>query len=97
MRTIYIDKEYKCHVSNENDEYTPIETEIFDGKCDEFIEGHRFIPYGSIWNRGGGIQICGETNFPWRKYDELLQAQRDYELYQSSEQKEALRIMGVIL
>lgn len=96
MRTIYIDSEYKCHVSNENDEYTPVETELFNGKCDEFIEGHRFIPYGSSWIRGSVI-IYGEANFPWKNYEELLRAQEDYEILQNKEQKEALRIMGVIL
>ena len=40
MRTIYIDSEFKCHVSNDGN-MSAVETNFFDGKCDAFVEGHR--------------------------------------------------------
>lgn len=48
MKTIYIDSEFKCYVSD-NGTMTDVETDFFDGKCDTFIEGYRFVPAGESW------------------------------------------------
>ena len=37
MKTIYIDSDFKCHVTNEDETLTTIETDIFDGKCNTFL------------------------------------------------------------
>ena len=36
--TIYIDSDYKCH-SSSGDGMTAVETDFFDGKCRQNIEG----------------------------------------------------------
>lgn len=45
MKTIYIDSSFKCHTSTAEG-LTQIETDAFDGKCDTYVEGYRFIPGG---------------------------------------------------
>ena len=67
MRTIYIDSDYRCHVTNDGT-MNAVETDFFDGKCDTFIEGYRYD------TRNGYVQI-----YLWKPYDELDAAQRDYE------------------
>ena len=37
---IYIDSEYCCHTINPDGVFQEIETDFFDGKCDDFIEGY---------------------------------------------------------
>lgn len=67
MRTIYIDSDYKCHITNDGT-MTAVETDFFDGKCDAFIEGY-------CYNTSKGyVQI-----YPWKNYNELDAAQREYE------------------
>lgn len=78
MRTIYIDSEFKCHVSPSSG-YTSVETDAFDGKCDTYIEGYRFIPAGQTWTRADGVVFTGEMIAPWKPWAELDTAQREYE------------------
>lgn len=78
MRTIYIDSEYRCHLVN-NGNMTPIETEVFDGKCDIYIEGYRFIPNNHKWIREDGEVFYGEMVAPWKDDFELFTAQYEYE------------------
>lgn len=78
MKTVYIDSEFKCHVSNDGG-MTEVATEFFDGKCDEYIEGFRFIPYYENWTRSDGVVFHGEMLAPWKDYVELDYAQRQYE------------------
>ena len=75
---IYIDTEFKCHVSDDGT-MTAIETDVFDGKCTAFIEGHRFVPTGETWTREDGKVFRGEMKTPWKDYSELDAAQRNYE------------------
>ena len=75
---IYIDKEYKCHTSND-ETLTSYEYDFFDDKCDTFIEGYRYIPKGETWVRTDGITFKGEKAFPWKNFSELDAAQREYE------------------
>lgn len=67
MRTIYIDSDYKCHITNDGT-MTAVETDFFDGKCDAFIEGYCYD------TRNGYAQI-----YPWKNYSELDAIQREYE------------------
>jgi hypothetical protein len=78
MKTIYIDSEFKCHVSPSSG-YTSVETDAFDGKCDAYIEGYRFIPAGQTWTRADGVVFTGEMIAPWKPWAELDAAQREYE------------------
>ena len=76
--TIYIDSDFKCHVTNDGT-MTAVETDFFDGKCDAFIEGYRFIPSDKSWTRSDGTVFHGEMISPWKDYAELDNAQRAYE------------------
>ena len=75
---IYIDSEFKCHISNDGT-MTAVETDFFDGKCAAFIEGYRFIPAGESWTREDGVVFTGEMVAPWKPYSELAAAQAQYE------------------
>lgn len=76
--TIYIDTNYKCHTTTA-DGLTAVETNYFDGKCPAYIEGYRFVPSGSTWVRSDGAIFQGEMVAPWKPWDELDAAQREYE------------------
>ena len=78
MKTIYIDSEYKCHVTDDGT-MTAVETAFFDGKCDTFIEGYRFVPSGKSWTREDGVVFQGEMISPWKDYADLDAVQREYE------------------
>jgi hypothetical protein len=78
MKTIYIDSDFKCH-RQQRGTMTAVETDFFDGKCDTFIEGYRFVPDGESWERSDGVVFQGEMVAPWMPYDELDAAQREYE------------------
>ena len=93
--TIYIDTDFKCHVSDPDGTMTAIETDFFDGKCDSYIEGYRFVPAGESWTRQDGEVFHGEMIAPWRDWRELDEAQRDYEREQYEIMKAALVILGV--
>lgn len=81
--TIYIDNDYKCHITDTGG-LTPIETDVFDGKCEAYIEGYRFVPEGETWTREDGEVFHGEMVSPWKPWDELDAAQREYEREQYS-------------
>ena len=78
MKTIYIDSDFTCHVTNDGT-MTAVETDFFDGKCDFFIEGYRVIPSGESWTRSDGVVFYGEMVAPWKPYSELAAAQAQYE------------------
>lgn len=94
MKTIYIDSEFKCHASNDGT-MAAVETDSFDGKCDAFIEGYRFVPQGETWVREDGAEFTGEMVAPWKPYAELDAAQREYEKKLLAEYAAALQVMGV--
>lgn len=75
MRTIYIDSEFKCHVTNDGT-MTAIETTAFDGKCDAFIDGYCYD------TSDGSVAIS-----PWKDFAELDAEQREYERQQLEEYK----------
>lgn len=76
---IYIDSDFKCHTTNPDGMYTPVETAAFDGKCPTYIEGYRYVPAGQTWTRADGVVFTGEMIAPWKPWDELDAAQREYE------------------
>ena len=78
MKTIYIDSDFKCHVANDG-AMMAVETKFFDGKCDAYIEGFRFVPAGKIWTREDGAIFEGEMIAAWMDYNELDQVQRQHE------------------
>ena len=86
---IYIDKDLKCHTSP-GDGLDAVETDFFDGKCDAYIEGYRFVPAGAVWTRSDGAVFHGEMIAPWKPWSELDDAQRDYERQLISEYEQAM-------
>ena len=87
---IYIDNDLKCHVSNPDGTYTAAETDFFDGKCDAYIEGYRYVPAGESWTRADGATFTGEMIAPWKPWEELDAAQRAYERQLIAEYEQAL-------
>lgn len=90
--TIYIDSDYRCHVTNDGN-MRAVDTNEFDGKCTEYIEGYRFVPEGESWTRSDGVVFHGEMVSPWKPYGELDAVQRDYEREKLADAKNALAIM----
>lgn len=78
MKNIYIDTDYKCYLTNDGT-MREVQADFFYGKCQTFIEGYRFVPDGESWVREDGVVFAGEMASPWKPYDELDQAQRQYE------------------
>lgn len=79
MRTIYVDSQFKCRTANDGT-MTAVETDFFDGKCDAFVMGYCFEP-----DVGKGEKI-----YPWKPYEELDNAQREYERQLLKEYEAAL-------
>lgn len=86
---IYIDDDYKCHVSPA-DGRTEIETDYFDGMCTAAIEGHRYIPAGSTWTRADGETFTGEAYMLFVDWATLDASQREYEQEQLTQYESAL-------
>lgn len=91
MKTIYIDSDYKCHISN-NGTMKAVETDAFDGKCNAFIEGYRYVPAAETWTRADGKTFTGEMIAPWKDYTQLakIQAAVDRTQAQADEEIAAL-------
>lgn len=65
---IYIDSEYHCHTTNPDGTYREVELTFFNNRCDAFVEGYCYD------DREGYVKI-----YPWKPYEELASAQRQYE------------------
>ena len=89
MKTIYIDDEFKCHVTNDGT-MTAVETDAFNGKCEAYIKLTRFVPSGKTWVREDGAIFHGEMVSPWKDADERENAQREYERQLLAEYEAAL-------
>lgn len=96
MRTIYIDTDFKCHISNDGNMLAVV-TDEFDGMCNAYIEGFRFVPHGESWTRSDGVVFKGGVVSPWRPLSELDAAQREYERQLILDMKTALNKLGVTL
>lgn len=77
MRTIYVDSDFKCHVSGD-DKMKAIETNYFDGKCDAYVEGYCY--------ENGKI-------YPCKPDVELDAAQEEYESARLADAENALAIL----
>ena len=87
--TIYIDSDYKCYVSAA-DGRRAVETNFFNGKCEEWIESYRFVPGGETWTRGDGEVFKGEMVTPWKDLSEAYTAQTAYLERQNAQYETAL-------
>lgn len=84
---VYIDNDRKCHVTP-GDGMTAVDTDFFDGKCKQFIEGYRLIPAGESWIREDGEVFHGEMIAPWKPYEILAELQALYEEEQTKSTEE---------
>lgn len=97
MKT-YIDNEFKCHLTDPNGDLREVvlsesASEFFFNKCATFIEGYRVKPDGETWIREDGkVFSGGEMITPWKPYDELDVAQRQYEREKLADAENALAI-----
>ena len=94
--TIYIDSDYKCYASVA-DGRRAIETDAFDGKCEEWIESYRFVPEGETWTREDGEVFNGEMVTPWKDLSEAYVAQTAYLERQNAQYEAALSEIEVAL
>ena len=95
MKNIYLDYAFRCHTQKPSDFYREVQTDFFDGKCDAFIEGYRFIPEGESCTRTDGTVFYGEMIAPWKDYAQLDAAQREYEQVLIADMQQALHTLGV--
>lgn len=89
MKTIYIDSDFKCHLTDDGT-MTAVETDFFDYICDTMLEGYRFVPFGETWTREDGEVFDGEMIAPWKPWQELDDAQREYERELLAQYEQAL-------
>ena len=92
---IYIDKEFKCHASNDGT-MTEVEVSDFDGMCQAYIEGYRYIPSGATYTENG-VEYEGRSFFPWVESSILEDAQREYERQRIGELEAENTIMKAAL
>lgn len=83
---IYVDSQNRCHPTNLDGSFREVETDFFNGKCQEFVLGYCYHELD------GCIQI-----YPWKDYSELDAAQREYEREQLADMKAALELLEVRL
>ena len=81
--TIYLDKDFKCHISP-GEGLTAMETDAFNGKCRQYIEGYRFVPADCAWVREDGVEFEGEMIAPFRDYSILEELQAVYDKQQQT-------------
>ena len=91
---VYIDSDNKCHAANDGT-MLAVENGIFDGKCNEFIEGYLFVPHGEPEAREDGDVFTAGMAAPWKEFAELDAVQREYESQLLAEYTEALKVVGV--
>lgn len=83
---IYIDNDFKCHVTDDGTRRA-FELPFFDGKCEEFIEGYRYVPSGETWTRADGQTFRGEMITPCRDYSQILEIQTAVDRTQAQAQQ----------
>lgn len=98
--TIYIDNDYRCYISAA-DGRRAIETEVFNGKCPEWIESYRLVPADETWTREDG-EVFTNMVAPWKDLSEAYAAQAAYlenllaaSQAQAADMQAALEVLGV--
>ena len=93
---IYLDAEYKCHVTNDGT-MTEHDVPFFDDKCKAVIEGYRYVPSGETWVRSDGVEFQGEMVAPFvdSRILAAYQAQYEADLAEQKDMEAALNTLGV--
>ena len=79
MKTIYLNADFQCSLTEKADTVQSIETDYFNGKCNAYIEGYRFVPQGQTWTRNDGVVFAGEMIAPFKDYTQMEMVQKLYE------------------
>ena len=81
MRTVYLEPiTFECYPEQNTDSTRiPYDDTFFDGKCDEFIRGHRLVPEGCSWERSDGKVFTGKMISLCKPSVEVYAAQAQYE------------------
>lgn len=79
MKVIYLNKDFECSVTEKADTVQSVETDFFDGKCNTYIEGYRFVPQRQEWTRNDGVTFKGEMVAPFKDSQMLEMVQSLYE------------------
>lgn len=87
--TIYIDSDFKCYTSAAEGRRA-VETDAFNGKCEEWIESYRYVPAGETWVRSDGVMFTGEMVSPWKDLTDAYAAQTAYLGEQTAQYEAAL-------
>ena len=58
MKTIYLDTDFMCHLSNDGT-MVEIQTDVFDSIADDAISYYRYIPQGEEWTDSKGRVLHG--------------------------------------
>ena len=90
--TIYLDKDFKCYTKENSLTVQSVETDYFDGKCDAFIEGYRFVPAGQSWTREDGVVFSGKMVAPFKDSRLLETVQNMYEQVQAGQEAQNSQI-----
>ena len=93
---IYIDNDCRCHLANDGT-MRAVETDFFDGKCQAYIEGFRYVPEGETWRRADGEVFHGIMISAAEDSERLekIQAQYEADMAAAADMAEALEILGV--
>jgi hypothetical protein len=94
MKTIYRDADFKCHITNDGT-MTAVDTNVFDEKCDAFIECCRLVLKGEAWTREDGEIFEGPMVSQWKDPSEVDDLQREYESELLADMQNALNVLGV--
>ena len=93
--TIYIDSDFKCHLSDDGTRRA-FDVPFFDGKCAEFVEGYRFVPSGETWTRKDGQTFKGEMIAPRRDYSGIAAIQSAVDRTQAQADEEIAALIEEI-
>lgn len=92
---IFIDNDFKCHISNDGT-MREFDVDFFDGKCDEFIDGYRYVPHGETWTRDDGQSFAGEILTPWKELSQLALAQSAADRVQAEADEQISTLLDTI-
>lgn len=80
---IYLDDNFKCHATNDGS-MREVETDFFNGKCAEFIEGY-------IYDDRNGIAI-----YAWKPYSQLVAIQTAVDRAQDAADEKQMELLDII-
>lgn len=68
---VYLDSDFVCHIENAEGRIAA-ESDFFDDRPKEFIEGYRFVPDGYTWVREDGEVFQGLMIAPAKDYNRIM-------------------------